>query len=99
MNDQEPSEECCKEQTSTEEQKELPEKEEKKTLKQAEVLTNSSIEMSFKTDSNLLRTFAASESINQMLQLNKIFSLEPDSSRLIFQQAEKREKKPNMPLS
>ncbi len=45
------------------EQKEISRKEEKKTSKQIEVLTNSSAEMSLKTDSDLLRTSVASKLI------------------------------------
>ncbi len=61
-----------------------------KTSEQTEVQINSSIEMSFKTDSDLLRTSIAPEPINQMPQLNKIFQLEPDSLQPTFQQVEKR---------
>ncbi|MCP3682331.1 MAG: hypothetical protein GY861_06535 [bacterium] len=78
MNNQESSEECLKE------QKELPEKEMKKSLEQAEVLTNSSIEMSFKTDSDLLIISVTPKLINLMPQLNEIFPLEPDGSGPTF---------------
>ncbi len=89
---QKPSEECHKEQTSTEEWKELLEKEEKKTSEQTEVLTNSSVEMSFKTNSDLLRTSVTPEQINQMPQLEQIFQLEPDGLQPTFQQVGKRAK-------
>ncbi len=92
MNEQQSSKECLKEQISTEEQKELSGKEEKKASERIEVLVNSSVEMSFKTDSDLLKIAIAPESIIQMPQLNENFPLEPNGSRSIFQQAEERTK-------
>ncbi len=92
MNKQQCSKECLKEQISTEEQKELLGKEEKKASEWIEVLVNSSVEMSFKTDSDLLKISIAPESINQMPQLNENFLLEPNGSRSIFQQTEERTK-------
>ncbi|MCP3684967.1 MAG: hypothetical protein GY861_20080 [bacterium] len=90
MDKQQLNENCYKKQVSTEEQKELSGKEEKKTSERIEVLANSSIEMSFRTDSDLLRTSVAPEPIKQVPQLNENFPLEPNGSWSIFQQAEER---------
>ncbi len=67
-------------------------KEEKRTSERMEVQINSSVEKSFKTDSDLLRTSIALEPINQTSHLEQIFQLEPNGSRPTFQQAEKRAK-------
>ncbi len=92
MNGRQFNEECRKEQANTEEQKGLPEKEEKKTSEHMEVLANSSIEMSLKTDADLLRTSITPEPTKQMPHLNEKFLLEPNGPQIIFQQMEERMK-------
>ncbi len=78
MDEQQLNEKCYKEQARIEEQKDWLGKEEKKTSEWIEVLVNSSVEMLFKTDSDLLRT--------------SVEPLEPNGSRSIFPQTEERMK-------
>ncbi len=88
MNEQQFNKKCRKEQVNIEEQKGLPEKEEKKTSEQVEVLANSSVEMSLKTDADLLRTSITPEPTKQTPHLNENFLLEPNGPQIIFQQIE-----------
>ncbi len=72
MNEQQFKEKCLKE------QKEWLEKEEKKTSKQIGVLTNSSVEMSSKTDSDLLGTSVTSKLKRPMSHLDENFQFKPN---------------------
>ncbi len=81
MHEQRFNENGHKEQINTEKQREISRREEKKTSKQIEVLVNSSVEMSLRTDSDLLRTSVASKLKRPMPYLDKNFQFEPNGSR------------------
>ncbi len=80
MIEQQFKEKCCKEHEIS---PATLEKEDQKTSKQIEVLTNSSVEMSLKTDSDLLRTSVVSKLKRQRPHSDENFQFEPNGSRPI----------------